>query len=680
MRTAASICAVCKEGMGVQLTSLTIGALEVPLYRLEAAVVGSGSAGLAAADRLWSYGRHDIALLTEGLRCGTSRNAGSDKQTYYKLSLGGDEADSVMDMARDLFAGGGVNGDTALAEAAGSVRAFLRLVELGVPFPTDAYGGYVGYQTDHDLRRRATSAGPLTSRYMTEALERAVREKGVPILDGFHVVRLLVDDGRIEGLLCLDEAALHTPTHGLTVVLAPQVILATGGPAGCYARSVYPESQTGMSGMALEAGAQGANLQEWQYGLASVGFRWNVSGTYQQVLPRYLSIDDAGREREFLPEAYPHAAEALDQVFRKGYQWPFDAGKVTGSTRIDLLVHHETAALGRRVYLDYRSDPRGLEEGFGVLDTEARTYLTRSRALLPTPLARLQRMNPAAIKLYRRHGIDLTREPLEIAVCAQHHNGGLAVDAHWQTTITGLYAVGEAAGTFGLRRPGGSALNAGQVGAQRAAEQIACTAGPLSELSAEIREWIAAACTDLYARLGSVLQRARPGADVLARRRQAGEEMSRWAGHMRDVPEMERLAASLRSRLAHFDDMEEVRGPADLPALLKNRDLLITQAALLSAMCVAAEEEGSAGSALVLHPTGAGIDPHLPYRYRPARPSGENRQLLTIRQGDGFTSRYAPVRPLPEPDDWFETAWAAYRQRTARLPALWRTGDDHEEA
>ncbi len=109
---------------------------------------------------------------------GTSRNTGSDKQTYYKLTLSGGAGDSVMEMANDLFSGGGVNGDTALAEAAGSVRSFIKLANLGVPFPTDAFGGFVGYRTDHDPRQRATSAGPLTSRYMTEALEDSVRRKG----------------------------------------------------------------------------------------------------------------------------------------------------------------------------------------------------------------------------------------------------------------------------------------------------------------------------------------------------------------------------------------------------------------------------------------------------------------------------------------------------------------------
>ena len=45
-------------------------------------VVGSGAAGLNAASRLSQYGQTDIALVTEGMNIGTSRNTGSDKQTY----------------------------------------------------------------------------------------------------------------------------------------------------------------------------------------------------------------------------------------------------------------------------------------------------------------------------------------------------------------------------------------------------------------------------------------------------------------------------------------------------------------------------------------------------------------------------------------------------------------------
>ena len=52
-----------------------------------------------------------------------------------------------------------------------------------------------------------------------------------------------------------------------------------------YGSTVYPTSQTGATGIALEAGVVGRNLTESQYGIASIKFRWNLSGTYQQVLP-----------------------------------------------------------------------------------------------------------------------------------------------------------------------------------------------------------------------------------------------------------------------------------------------------------------------------------------------------------------------------------------------------------
>ena len=59
-------------------------------------------------------------------------------------------------------------------------------------------------------------------------------------------------------------------------------------------------------------------------------------------------------------------------------------------------------------------------------------------------------MNPAAIELYREHGIDLAREPLEIAVCAQHNNGGLAANHWWESVnIRHLFPVGEVNGSHG---------------------------------------------------------------------------------------------------------------------------------------------------------------------------------------------------------------------------------------
>lgn len=621
----------------------------------ETVVIGTGCAGYNAADCLYDLGKRDTVILTEGVRMGTSRNTGSDKQTYYKLSVSGDQQDSVQAMAETLFSGGGVMGDIALCEAAGSLQGFYKLANLGVPFPSNEYGEYSGYKTDHDPRTRATSAGPLTSKYMTEALERAVREKQIPVADHTQVIRLLVRDERVYGLLALD-----THSGELLCYRCQNVIAATGGPAIVYDASVYPQSQTGMTGTLLQAGAEGRNLNEWQYGLASLGFRWNVSGTYQQVLPRYIAVDESGAQRELLADYFSDPFDAVNRVFLKGYQWPFDVRKARGSSMIDLIVHHATCHLGHRVYMDFTRNPSCIDSaGFEPLAEEATRYLRNSDALFGSPFERLRHMNPGAIQLYLDHGIDLEKEPLEVAVCAQHMNGGIAVDCNWESSVKGLYVCGEAAGTFGVYRPGGSALNATQVGSRRAAEAIAwgTNAAPLSDGAFDrlVREAVA----DL----------PQPEVGLQSNLEQRLLEMQRVmsvsAAHVRDEGAMREAAGLISRRLAK--DETTLASPSELPRYYKYRDMLVTQRAMLDAMLVSAADRGSTGSALVTD-SGGEAPGKLPetYRMRPQRDQAVNSALITGVNRDKVSSAWAAIAPIPVRDDWFENVWRKYRARTGR--------------
>ena len=45
-------------------------------------IIGSGAAGYQAALSLHRFGVRDFLLISEDLNAGTSRNTGSDKQTY----------------------------------------------------------------------------------------------------------------------------------------------------------------------------------------------------------------------------------------------------------------------------------------------------------------------------------------------------------------------------------------------------------------------------------------------------------------------------------------------------------------------------------------------------------------------------------------------------------------------
>ncbi|MBQ5748992.1 MAG: FAD-binding protein [Oscillospiraceae bacterium] len=629
------------------------------VIKLHTAVVGSGAAGFHAALRLHKYGVQNIALLTEGVNMGTSRNTGSDKQTYYKMNLCGTHADSPGAMAQDLFAGRCVDGDIAYAEAALSVPCFLNLAELGVPFPVNRLGEYVGYQTDHDTRARATSAGPLTSKLMTECLEKAVREAGICIYDRYMVVEILKDGERAVGLL-----ALKLGTADFAVFQCENIVWATGGPAGIYADSVYPRGHCGASGVAFSAGVRGRNLTEWQYGLASVAPRWNVSGTYMQVLPRFVSVDEDGTQREFLLEYYPDLGSALSMVFKKGYEWPFDSRKAqSGSSVVDLLVYRERVLRGRRVYLDFRKNPADLAElPYDELTDEARTYLQNTDACFGTPIERLVHMNAPAYDLYLSKGVDLKTEMLEIALCAQHNNGGLDIDCWWQTNVAHLFAAGEVAGSHGVYRPGGSALNAGQVGSMRAAQYIAFHTPEDAPVSDEAFRQTAKAALEEHRTLCKKLLSG--GENAGKYYKEATRRMSALAGAIRSADAMEEASEQTAKLFAAFADTVRVPSAAGLQLAYRLRDALMAQMMYLAAMRDYAQKvKKSRGSALYTAPDGTSAE-NLEEVFRfilDDDSHGDVIQLLDWNEGRPAAA-WRPTRPLLEGGGVFETVWRSYRE------------------
>lgn len=657
--------------------------LEIRESEAGAVVIGTGAAGYHAAERLSEFGVKDVVVLAENKNAGTSRNTGSDKQTYYKLSLAGGDMDSVQSLAEDLFAGQCVDGDIALCEAALSARGFYHLAELGVPFPCNEYGEYIGYKTDHDRGRRATSAGPYTSKLMTEALEKKVlSDANIHLLDQTQAIRILVHDGAAEGVLCLVKGS--APSY--RIIWCQNVVLATGGPGGMYRDSVYPQSQLGSSGMAFLAGVKGKNLTEWQYGMASVRPRWNVSGTYMQVLPRFVSTkEDGSDEKEFLREFFKDDSSLLSKVFLKGYQWPFDVNKIFGgSSIIDLLVYRETILRGRRVFLDYRENPCAGQIAFDQLEEEAYTYLKNAGACFGTPFDRLMHMNQPAVAFYREHGVDLSKEMLEIRICAQHNNGGLAADANWETDVHGLFAVGEVCGTHGVTRPGGTALNAGQVGSLRAADVIARRVKAQKESEKNAADALGKE---------SVAERTKTAPEIAAREacrrtaeavldavsktcgtksagemwQQAAKRMSSVGGMIRSKKDIAEGLSAVAEELKQFQMILRKPEKAELALYFHLYDMLTAQKVYLTAMLDYAEQGGkSRGSALYTAEDGEKPEESLPELYRCHLDKGKlagKIQETWLSQDGSCTSGWRRVRPIPTPDNFFENQWKAYRER-----------------
>ena len=663
------------------MESVKIGKQKIVIHRYNTVIVGAGAAGMNAAVHLYEFftqkgikdAQNRIAVVTAGVSLGASRMSGSDKQTYYKMGTSPDVPDSAEAFAKSITAAGCCHGDLALAEAIGSLREFYHLVQAGVPFPHDSTGSFLGYKTDNDSYERATSAGPKTSKLMCECLQRQVVRYGIRIYDQQEISQLLTtgedDKKRIIGVVTIDKKTLNTKNYGINVFQCENLILAAGGPGELYKTSVYPKNQTGIHGVAFKAGLAAENLTESQFGLASTKFRWNVSGSYMQVIPRIFSTDASGSdEREFLTDYFPSMSKMATNIFLKGYQWPFDPQRIENcqSSLIDILVFNETQK-GRRVFMDFRKNPVGNSKmkPFAIedLEEEGLTYLKKTGALQKTPIERLACMNQPAIDIYKEHGIDLWKEPLEIAVCAQHNNGGFAVNHWWESNIPRAFVVGEMAGTHGIKRPGGSALNSGQVGSLRAAEFIANVYGAGLPLKNSATKEIKPQVSELIERFtGFGQSKGLKAKDVLA---EIQHRMTASAGHIREINDARNAMTNAIALVYRIKEKGiAIRSTKDIPVAVRAEHLALASVAYLKAIVSLLEQgSGSRGSHLVLSPDGVHIV-GTKLKYKQENEDLRN-SILRIeydpKQPDLFRCESITPRPIPAERKAFESAWKDYR-------------------
>jgi len=325
-------------------------------------------------------------------------------------------------------------------------------------------------------------------------------------------------------------------------------------------------------------------------------------------------------------------------------------------------VFIETVKKGRRVFLDFRTDT----EGFSLekLDTEAREYLEKSGARQGSPIERLSHMNPGAIELYRDHNIDIDKEMLEVAVCAQHNNGGLAGNLWWESlNIRGLYPVGEVNGSHGVARPGGSALNSGQLGGYRSAEHIA-EAPLMSPVGSAVFE--KAAIVEARDVLEYLDRCRKSEVSWKSSRAEIQNRMTRSASHIRSVEE---LTAAVKDAGKQLTDLEKsgctASAPREIVHALNNRQLCLSQLIYLEAILFHLESGvGSRGSSMVQCSGGVRIHPRLDpeeWSFIPEDALFRGKVLETIYVDGIVQNHWVDRRPIPESNLWFETAWAEFR-------------------
>jgi hypothetical protein len=250
-------------------------------------------------------------------------------------------------------------------------------------------------------------------------------------------------------------------------------------------------------------------------------------------------------------------------------------------------------------------------------------------------------------------------------VCAQHNNGGLAADHWWQSVnLRHLFPVGEVNGSHGVYRPGGSALNSGQVGGFRAAEFIANRYGGWTVDKDAAREALssaAAAISGWLDRCSSASVSWTGGREELQAR------MTRAGAHIRRAADLEGAVAEAWEQWKRIEEGGCSFGSAsEKGESLRTRFLCFAHAAYLDAvLCALRSGVGSRGSAIALDNDGDAVHPSLDDRWRilPEDPAFREKTLETSVGRDGVAEHtWTPRRPLPELETWFETAWAAFRE------------------
>ena len=361
-------------------------------------IIGGGLAGLSAALEA-APARVIVATPAPLLEACASAWA----QGGMAAALAADDTATLH--AEDTVAAGAGLVEAERAQAlTGDARTTIQwLDKLGAPFDRGADGAYhLSREAAHSRARVARVGGDGAGRAILSALVTAVRASAhVTVWDDARLTGLVKDDdGRIRG------AILQRGTRKVRV-LAPAVILATGGIGGLYARTTTPGALQG-EGMAL-AWLAGAEI---------------LDPEFVQFHPTAIRLTVAGPDSPLI-SPLPLATEAL-----RG-----EGARLVDRTGAYLLGDDDSADLAPRDQVA-RAVHAAEMDGRGA-------FLDATRAIgeaFPTDF-------PAVFAACMRMGLDPRETPIPVVAAAHYHMGGIAADADGRTTLAGLYAVGECAAT-----------------------------------------------------------------------------------------------------------------------------------------------------------------------------------------------------------------------------------------
>jgi L-aspartate oxidase len=364
--------------------------------RADVAVVGAGAAGLYAALTASRRGARVVLV---------SRSPLAESASYW--AQGGIAAalapgDSTDKHLQDTLTAGRAASRPSAARVLveGSPESVRDLESLGVHFDGDGRGALaLGLEGGHSERRVVHAGGSATGRRITRDLSALVAmDERVELLERSTASSLWCSDGRCVGVVA------ERPGGELTPVLARGTVVATGGAAALWKRTTNPRGVIGAGlTLAAHAGAALADLEFVQFHPTALRHDGELDGFLitEAIRGEGALLLDGGGER-FVDELAPRdeVALAIESVRRAG-----------GDVRLDLR-------------------PVEMERFPNVADALARA------------------------------GLDPRRDLVPVAPAAHYTMGGIATDLNGESTLPGLFAVGECAcnGLHGANRLASNSL------------------------------------------------------------------------------------------------------------------------------------------------------------------------------------------------------------------------------
>ena len=462
-------------------------------------VVGAGLSGMRAAIEAFDIGA-DVAVVS---KLHPVRSHSSAAEGGINAALGNASEDSPDEHAYDTVKGSDYLGDqdaiqVLCDEAPGDV---YQLENWGAVFSRDENGRIAQRAFGAAGEPRTAYAADITGHVLVNVLYEQVMRRDVRVYEEYFAWKLVVEDGRCQGVICWDLL-----NGGLKTFGAKTVILCTGGAGRLYVgtTNAYACTGDGMA-MALRVGVPLKDMEMMQFHPTTLA----PSGVLITEACRgeggYLLN---GENERFLTRYAPNAMElASRDVVSRAEQTEIDEGR----------------GVDGNVFLDLR-------------------HLGAERIIERLPGTRELSMVFV--------GVDPITELIPVRPGAHYHMGGIDTDVWGRTELEGLYAAGECAcvSVHGANRLGGNALMETITYGKRAGRHAAEWA--LANTTVTVPE---SAVNDAERELRTLLDRTE-GERPWKIRDELGETMHENFGVFRREEQMlrqEDVIAGLRERYEH---------------------------------------------------------------------------------------------------------------------------------